>query len=566
MRFIYVLYLFAVIFMGCGDHPEADVIYTNGAVIAMTGVSDIHEAIAVIDGKIAAIGDAATINQYKGSTTRIQDLDGSALLPGFVDAHSHLMMAAELIDKVNLSSPPVNDVVNIGQIIERLESKIKTDSIPDGEWVIGWGYDPDLLEEGRHPNKFDLDSAFPDHPIFLIHISGHLATMNSKALAKVGYSAESSDPQGGQIYRVDGGREPNGLISETAMHHVRESLPVPTSDEVLVNLKKAFELYAANGITTANDGFTSAIQIKQLQDAQEEIDFPIDVIALLGFTDLDAYMKAPTFEIGPYTDRLKVAGVKIVSDGSPQGKTAKMSSPYLTAVPGCAHDCTGISLVNQEQLDQLLQGLYSKGIQAYTHCNGDGAIDMYLNAHDKALKSTKKESKDLRSVIIHSQFMRPDLIDAYVQYGLIPSYFTNHTYFWGDVHMANMGKDRAFFTSPIQSSIDAGIMYTNHSDYPVTPLSNAFLLSSAVNRVSRSGQVIGPDEQIAVYPALEALTINAAYQYFEEDRKGTLEVGKLADFVILSSNPMETQIGALADIEVLETVKEGKVIYRHGLH
>jgi len=528
----------------------------------MTGADDIYESIAIKDGKIFAIGTISEINKSKSSSSKVIDLKGKSLLPGFIDAHSHIMMGPQLIDYVNVSSPPVSGVRNIDDIIDKLKKKQADDNIKKGEWIIGWGYDPDLLNERRHPNKFDLDKDFPDNPVYLNHVSGHLATMNSQALKLVGYSAETPNPAGGEIYRVNSSNEPTGLISETAMAQAREALPKLSTEEILENLKTTLELYASSGITTANDGYTSAVQIQQLLNAQKSIDFPIDVIGLLGFTDLQAYMKAPNFEFAKYNKRVKIAGVKIVSDGSPQGKTAKMKDPYLTPVPGCAHDCTGITLINQEQLDGLLSTLYGQGIQAFTHCNGDGAIDMYLSAHEKALANTEKESKDLRSVIIHSQFMRPDLIKSYAEYGLIPSYFTNHTYFWGDVHMNNMGKERADYTSPIRSSIDAGITYTNHNDYPITPLSHSMMLSTAVNRTSRSDKVIGPEQRVSAYEALKALTINAAYQYFEEDQKGTLEVGKLADMVILDQNPLEVDSEKLKDIQVMETIKEGQSIWK----
>lgn len=552
----------ALLFIVSCSTESADTIYTNGPIIAMTGAEDIHEAIAIKDGKILAIGAESDINQYKGGATQTIDLQGKTLLPGFIDAHSHIMMGMQLIDYVNLSSPPVSEVNNIKDIINKLKKKQVDDKIAEGEWIIGWGYDPDLLDEGRHPNKFDLDEAFPNNPVYLNHVSGHLATMNSRALEQIGYTSETPSPAGGEIYRVGSSREPTGLVSETAMAQARAALPKLDNADVQNNLNKAFELYISNGITTANDGFTSALQINQLLDAQKEIDFPIDIIGLLGFTDLPVYMKEPFFEFKKYNNRVKIAGVKIVSDGSPQGKTAKMAKPYLTPTPGCAHDCTGISLVNQEQLDQLLNSLYSNGIQAFTHCNGDGAIDMYLNAHAKALSTIEKESKDLRSVIIHSQFMRPDLINEYANYGLIPSYFTNHTFFWGDVHLNNMGKERADFTSPIRSSIDAGITYTNHNDYPITPLSQPMMLSTAVNRTSRSATVIGPDQRVSAYEALKAITINAAFQYFEEDIKGSLEPGKLADLVILSDNPLEVASDQLDQIEVIETIKEGKSIWK----
>ena len=188
---------------------------------------------------------------------------------------------------------------------------------------------------------------------------------------------------------------------------------------------------------------------------------------------------------------------------------------------------------------------------------------MFLNAHDQAIKQHELNSSDLRSVIIHSQFMRPDLIEQYNRYGLIPSYFTNHTFYWGDTHMLNMGEERAFFTSPLVASDEAQIIYTNHNDYPITPLDQPFMLWSATNRISRSGQIIGPDQRTSVYNALKALTINAAYQYQEEDIKGTLEVGKLADLVILSDNPLTIDSGDLRELQVLATFKEGVEVYRN---
>ena len=191
---------------------------------------------------------------------------------------------------------------------------------------------------------------------------------------------------------------------------------------------------------------------------------------------------------------------------------------------------------------------------------------MFLRAHEAAIKAQNLESKSLRSVIIHSQFMRPDLISEYVEHGLIPSYFTNHTFFWGDVHMRNMGQGRAFFTSPLRSSIDAGIPFTNHTDYYITPHNQLFTVWSAVNRLSRSGIVIGPDQRVAPYEALKAITINGAYQYGEEDQKGTLEVGKLADLVILNKNPLTIDPIAIKDIEVLQTIKEGQVIFTNTDH
>ncbi len=562
MRIHHVMTILAVLLLGsCNTSKYADEIYINGDFITMAKQGHRATSLAVKDGKILALGDYDDMIQFQSSTTEVVDLLDRTVLPGFIDAHSHISIGAEVVNHANLSSPPVADINNIGDILTALKVNQDMNQIDSGEWIVGWGYDPDLLDEGRHPIKADLDASFPNNPVFLRHVSGHLGVLNSVALDRLGFTAETSDPEGGKIYRFQGSSEPNGLVAESVMHIVLESLPIPSKELQKEQLDKTFDLYLRNGFTTANDGYSTPTYIKMLRDQSQLAPFPIDVIALVGFKDMQDQLSDPDFKWRQYHNGLKFAGVKMITDGSPQGKTAKMRDPYLTAVPGCAHDCTGISLINQEQTDQLVDLLYSQGIQVFSHCNGDGAIDMFLNAHDQAIRTHQLMSSELRTVIIHSQFMREDLVEQYASHQLIPSYFTNHTYFWGDVHLNNMGQERAFYISPISDTDDAGITYTNHSDYPITPLDPMMQIHSAVNRVSRSGIVIGPDQRATVYEALKAMTINAAYQYFEEDIKGSLEVGKWADMVVLSDDPMNVEVANLKDITILQTIKKGKTVY-----
>ena len=560
-RILFCFLLLVFLYNSCVEEPRADVIFFNGDIVTMVTEDEVQQAIAIKDGKILYVGSQEDLESYQGGSTEMIDLNGRTLLPGFIDAHSHFSLAMQTIDWANVSSPPVSDIKSIDDIIARLKDHRHEKSLGAGEWVIGWGYDPDLLLDQRHPNKLDLDEAFPDQPVFLSHASGHLGVVNSAAIKLLGWSAETPDPQGGQIMRLENSREPSGLLAETAMHNVRALLPQPDSADLFQLATETFDFYAKNGITTINDGFSTAEYVDMLERLSHSMDFPLDIIALVGFVDMATIFEKRTINFHEYNNRLKYAGVKIIADGSPQGKTALMSDAYLTEVPGCAHDCKGIAVVQQEQLDALLHKLYGDGVQVYTHCNGDAAIDMYLNAHDQAVSAHELDSKELRSVIIHSQFMRPDLIEQYAHYGLIPSYFTNHTFYWGDVHVNNLGMDRAAYTSPIVSTVAADITYTNHTDYPITALDQPFLLWSAVNRVSRSGQVIGPEQRSSVYDALQALTIHAAYQYREEDIKGSLEPGKLADLVILSDNPLKIDPMQIKDIEIMATYKEGQEVY-----
>jgi predicted amidohydrolase YtcJ len=258
-----------------------------------------------------------------------------------------------------------------------------------------------------------------------------------------------------------------------------------------------------------------------------------------------------------YHDHMRIGGVKIVADGSPQGKTAFWTKPLLTPGPNGEKDWRGEPNIVPEELNKLVKLAYDNDIQVMVHCNGDATIDMVLDAHKAAGAPAGK-----RTVIVHSQFVRPDQLDLYARYGFLVSFFTNHAFFWGDVHVENLGRERAWFLSPTRSAIARGLHFTNHSDFAVTPLNPMFILWTSVSRTSRSGQVIGPDERISPEQGLRALTIDAAYQYGEETEKGSLEVGKLADLVVLDRNPTKVPVDAIKDIKVTETFKEGSPVFR----
>jgi predicted amidohydrolase YtcJ len=265
---------------------------------------------------------------------------------------------------------------------------------------------------------------------------------------------------------------------------------------------------------------------------------------------------------GQYQGRLKYGGLKVSVDGSPQGKTAFLTKPYLTPVPGCSEDCRGFPNINQEALNQLLELSYKNRIQLFAHCNGDAAIDMLITAHRHAAATLNVDALSQRTVVIHSQITRPDQLATYRELGLLPSFFTNHVFYWGDVHRENLGVERASFISPLHSALQQGIIASNHTDSTVTPIDPLALLWSAVARTTRSGQILGAAERVSVYDGLRAMTSNAAYQYFEEASKGTLEPGKRADLVILDRNPLAVEPTELREIRVVETIKDGESVYR----
>jgi predicted amidohydrolase YtcJ len=211
----------------------------------------------------------------------------------------------------------------------------------------------------------------------------------------------------------------------------------------------------------------------------------------------------------------------------------------------------------------LFEIAYQNNHQLFVHCNGDATMDMLLLAHENACKKLSQPlDADRRTVVIHSNFVRKDQLIKYKEYNIIPSFFTNHAFYWGDVHVENLGQERAFFLSPMHTADSLGLVYTNHTDYIITPINQIFTIWSAVNRVSRTGNVIGPNERATPYQALQALTINGAYQHFDDKTRGTLTTGKLADLVILDKNPLKTDPLAIKDIMVMETIKEGNAVYK----
>lgn len=572
---ILICSVLTIAFMGCNNEANKtssgkstdtfDAVYFGGDIITMEGDSASYvEAVGVKDGKIVFAGSKADAEKMQGDSTIMNDLAGKTMLPGFFDSHSHLADAINIAGQANVSSPPVANCKTINDVIAALQKCKEENNIKDGEWIFGWGYDEAQLNEKRPPNKMDLDKAFPKNPVFIRHVSGHLGVANSLALADAQIDKNTKNPAGGTILRLPGSTEPSGVLEEMALHHFLEVASKVFASQQSKLLQKTLESYASYGITTVQEGFSDSNAIAFLKTSAAANNLFLDVVSLTSFIDLAKNIKDSSLNYGKYNNHLKFAGTKIVADGSPQGKTAFFTKPFLTPVPGKSKDYRGFSNVTQDQLNKMFDACYKSNQQLIVHCNGDGTMDMLLKAHEYACKANNQPlDADRRTVVIHSNFVRMDQLQKYKEYKITPSFFTNHTFFWGDVHIKNLGEERAFFESPIHSADSIGIIYSNHTDFIVTPLDQIFTIWSAVNRTSRSNVVIGPNERATPYQALKALTINAAYQYFEENNKGSIKSGKLADLVILDENPLKVDPMTIKDIKVVETIKEGKAIYKN---
>lgn len=551
--------------LSAGAQP-AQTIYAGGDILTMEGATPRYaQALAVRDGRIVRVGNRSAVMALKGAQTQVVELKGRTLIPGFVDSHSHLSDYAGSLEQGNLNPPPIGKVERITDIIAEMKSLKARLNAPAGTLLVGSGYDQDLLAEKRHPTAADLDAAFPDEPVVLRHASGHMLVANSAAMKLARVSAETPDPEGGTILRKAGSKEPEGLMQEMAMQGFIPMMtaPRPIAKEFEL-LKRAQQHYAQFGVTTAADHLIMEDRLPIMEQAARDKQFFIDVVAAPAFIYANKVVGTGRIRWGEYDNHLKWGGLKIAVDGSPQGKTAFVSQNYLTPVPGCEKDCKGFPNLNQKQVDGLLQLAYNNGVQLYSHCNGDAAVDMMIRGHEQAVAAVGDPKKDRRTLIIHSQIMRPDQLDAYKRLGLLPTFFSAHTHYWGDVHLANLGAQRAGFISPLATAAKKGVIHGNHTDTIVTPIDQMSLLWTAVNRVSRTGQVVGASERVSPYQGLKAQTTYGAYLYFEEKNKGTLAPGKLADLVILDRNPLKVKPMAIREIRVLETIKEGQTVYRAG--
>jgi predicted amidohydrolase YtcJ len=545
-------------------NTSADSIFFGGDILTMQGDNPTYaEAVAVKDGKIVFVGSKADAQKMQGSATAMNDLMGKTLLPGFIDGHSHYINSLSVANQAKLYAPPAGPGKDVDSIIATLKDFAAKRNIPKGEIIIGYGYDDTVMPNGRLLNRDDLDAAFPDNPVRIDHVSMHGTVLNSMAMKLFGFDANTKTPPGGVIVRKPGSNEPYGLIMETAFLPVFEKTPTMTPEQEIAGTKAGQMMYAETGITTAHEGATHLANLQTMKRATDAGANIIDVVAYPFITDLDKILvEFPAASWGKYDRHFKIGGAKITSDGSPQGRTAYFSTPYLTGGPGGEKNWRGEPTFPAETLQAMLKKVYDLNVPLTYHANGDAAIDMLIKAHETI--AADDLGKDRNVTIIHAQFTRKDHIQKFVEYKFRPSFYTLHTYYFSAAHIANRGKEQAMYISPMRDAIDAGLHPTNHTDAVVAPLDQMFMLWSAVNRISRGGAEIGPDQRVTPYEGLKTMTIWGAEQYGEQDSKGSLESGKLADLVILDKNPLKVEPNAIKDIQVLETLKEGKSVYQRA--
>ncbi|CAH1562084.1 Hydrolase [Vibrio jasicida] len=542
----------------------ADKIYFGGDILTMAGdTPEYAEAIATLGEKIIYVGNKKGAMEHQFGKTQLVDLKGKALLPGFVDPHSHVYGVGLQAMVANVLPSPDGQADTVDEIVAILKSAGQDDKqrlfIEKTGWILGFGYDDAQLD--RYPTKADLDKVSTEKPVMIIHTSGHLSVANSKALELAGITAESQDPQGGIIRRMEGSQEPNGVLEENAHFAMLFGLTKVIDLELQdMMLEAAQKMYAEYGYTTAQEGRATIEGYEAMKRASKDGKLIIDLVAYADMVSSSEFMNSE-YNSPNYTNHFRIGGVKLNFDGSPQGKTAWLTQPYFHPPHGQAKDYAGYPTFKDEQAYQYVETAFKNNWQVLTHSNGDAAIEQFIDAVAKA--NEKLGKKDRRPVLIHGQTIRQDQIDRLAELGIFPSLFPMHTFYWGDWHAESvLGHPRADFISPTKAVREAGLMFSTHHDAPVALPSSFRVLDATVNRTTRTAEVLGPDQRVNTYTALQAMTIWPAYQHFEETKKGSLEVGKNADLIILDNNPLKVEPATLKDLKIQETISRGETAYQ----
>ncbi len=525
----------------------ADRIFVNGRFLTLDRSNPTAGALASWQGRILAVGDRLAVEGLAGPGTDTVDLGDATVLPGFIETHMHPLIAGVQMSAPQVGTPPCTSVADV---VAALRSR--AEATPPGEPIQAWGFDDSLIGDDRHLTLQDLDGASTAHPVYVSHISGHLGYANSAMLALAGVDDSVEDPPGGAFVRDADGRL-TGEMHETANFNVATAVPHATLNELLEGARAISDRCLERGVTSVTD---AAVMDPTMWGAyQEAVESGVFRVRARLFPIWRGADRIP-FRTGLGDDRLSLGAMKFVSDGSIQGYTACLCKGYYDRP-----DVLGTEVIAAGELVELVTKAHRDGWQVAIHSNGDQAIDNALDAIEAALADTPRP--DHRHRLEHVQMAREDQLERMARLGVLASVFANHVWYWGDRHRDRfLGPERAERIDPLASFADHGIPHALHCDAPVTPIDPLFTIWTAVNRVTRDGEVLGPEQRASVEAAVAGYTSAAAFLNMEEADKGTLEVGKLADLVVLDDDPFAVEPDAIRDIGVRATVVGGTVDYQ----
>ncbi len=522
----------------------ASMIVTGANVITMDGDNPRAEALAVRGDRLLAVGSNDNVMQHAGTGTQRIDARGLTVTPGFIDAHSHPLFAGEAVGvNVNLR--------RIGDVKRALAAKAA--QTPPGHWIRGVMYDDTKFEDARPLDRRDLDEAVPDHPVYVGHRGGHTGVVNSKAFELAGITNRTPDPDDGRYFRENG--ELTGKVAEHARDVFFEVGTWPVIDRAV--RQRAAEIasrnMAAAGLTSTTDAYGTLNDLIAYQDARDagELRFRLSFMPG-GGSEVYAGLKTAGVRSGFGDETIRIGAVKFSADGSASERTMYMSTPYEGT------DDHGILTMTQEQIDAAVDDAVAHGFRVGIHANGDLTIDMVLKAYERVLRD--RRGPNPRHRIEHCSLIDAGLLKRIKAAGVVPTPFYTYAHYhgnkWADYGAAKM--ERMFAH---RSFLDAGIPVAPASDYTPGPYEPMMAIQSMVTRKDMQGRVWGPSQRISVTEAMRICTLNGAYASFEEDIKGSLAAGKLADFVILEQDPHDADPDSIKEIKVVRTVMGGRTTH-----
>lgn len=497
----------------------------NAQVLTVNPAQPTAQAILIRNNRIAAIGDQQSVLKQASSAAQVIDLEGRTVTPGFIDAHSHFPVSGLSAVSVNVAPPPVGPGVSKVAVLQRIAQAVPQQVAgDDADFILGFNYDNTAFDNPAHPTRTELDAVSNGYPVYLWHSSGHLGVANSAALKRLGIDEFSPAIKGGQRIKDDNGQLTGLLLENSAPSLARLVQQLSWPDRWKI-VSAARDDYLAAGVTSLQNGYASMAMHRLLHGLHKLGVVPQRVKTWLAHNKLASSEQR---HFPPNTT------IKIIVDGSPQGLTAFLTEPFR--VPAFGPNNAGFPIFTQSVLNAVVLRYHRLGYQLALHGNGDAAIDQIIHAVEAAQLAEPRE--DPRHLLVHAQLVRPDQLQRMNAIGLSPTFFTAHTFFWGDWHRQTLGEARAAGLSPAASARKSGLRFSLHADTPVTPMNIFTMMWAASERQTRSGLVLGPVERIDRAAALRAVTLDAAWQAFREHEVGSLEVGKLADLVVLSENPI----------------------------
>ncbi len=539
-----------------------DLILFNGKIHTMDLTNPRAEAVAIKGDKIIRVGSNEEILSIRGKNTRVIDLKGKVLVPGFNDSHMHLLGFGCFLNMVDLSS-----CISIDDIIEKTKGFIKEKNIDKGMWVRGRGWNHDYFEtEKRFPTRHDLDKISTEHPIVLTRACGHICVANSKAMELAEINKKAKQVEGGH-FDIDEAGEPLGIFRENALDLVYEKMPSPKSDEIKELLKSAISYANSKGLTSVQSddfgsipgfGFKEVIQVYKELSESGELKLRVYEQCLLPEIEMINEFIEAGYTTGHGNEMFKIGPLKLLGDGSLGARTAALCKPYEDDP-----STTGILVFTQEELDKLVKTAHNKGMQVAIHAIGDKIMYMALESIEKALKENPRS--DHRHGIVHCQITNNELINRYKE--LDVTAYIQPIFLHYDIHIVEdrLGKDRAKSTYAFKTMLDRNIHIALGTDCPVEPLDVMPSIYCAVTRKDLKGYPENgwlPEEKLTVEEAVYNYTIGSAYASFEENIKGSITEGKLADMVVLSENIFEVEPDTIKDIVVDMTILGGKIVYQ----